>query len=1013
MDKIFRERGLVTRSDDTRTLMRRRRLSVLGAAIVAVIIFIGLTWLGAGPLRNSIGDEQAFWSKLNDVTGGDAPAAKILLHPDGKPIQYQGSAAKVGTPLDMIFSARNRAMSKIDIPLVFRMTAAVNTNMNALRRDAVTAIYNRDVLYPLVRESANLLKSEADALGGTDSASSLAGGPRWNDNSTRALIQLVRLESLAKSPGGSRIDPDPLFALVLSPQDLERYKSDDQSRLEDLFNWVYPRGADVPASDLIASTGITPAVNAAISKLNAYYLSRMSATGVAPAAAVLLVQALNDFHSADAAFNDWTARAPSSDDDFKQMAAAWSQEGGLKQRLQESQNQIATALRHLDEQNGASDQKSLLDYYQVALERERSEADTSYQSLLAELANYDKPTSDPQLSQWRQQIAQQQSGLQTQLAALMPQAMKDQLNSLDSAYFSMTKGTEAPGERRYQVCWKMYQLMDGEIARTLVTSSPVALADVGDALDQIDQDCNQAKSSLNSLLGSATKDDPLNTTSAACQQTLDRWIAPKRRYSLVQVALNQPLQVAADVEQMVSGVKNSRNMTWIVRCPELALTDIKEGEFRAEYHPGAAARVLGSWNKIAACIQTKPQEPVRILNRDDLLPLFLRSDLAAIKPYRDGYLNYWKSLLSPRIAAQTTWADFHRQLPVAEADVNRSLTDLCTAVEEALTSMQQIMAIDPEIMKELSAAKVRLADVSFRNDCDNALSNWRGLSETDILLARQTFMLALRDSGGPYLMVEAGQQQPDLATDYWRGLTFKGLSMLAGDFQLAARSSLDTLRTLNRFPLAPPQANDIPLGMPDLEDARKCVVAIQAPTTTLPDVKNARFNEQISLLNGVRLTDDEAKWVTRVSAILKCLPSHEHTSLVCNLATLDAKAQQVYFGGANPTTPLCFLAYVHNGTPGELRSAFPQIGESLGTMKVPDDRDLILRGNAIPAGPMSYILIVQGPWAPMKLLYMPEAKINGDGTQWDVMVVLESDNNDKRTVWIRLIFDRPVPDPRP
>jgi hypothetical protein len=644
----------------------------------------------------------------------------------------------------------------------------------------------------------------------------------------------------------------------------------------------------------------------------------------------------------------------------------------------------------------------------------RDEADKSYQALLAELAGYDKPTSDTLLAGWRQQIAQQQSDLQTNLAAMLPPAMRDQLNSLDSAYFSRTKGTEVQGDRRYQVCWKMYQLIDAQITGALAPSaSPVAFADVGDALDQIDQDNNRVKSSLNGLLGPATKDDPLNAVNATCQQALDKWIALKRRYSLVQMAMNQPLQVAADVEQIVSQVKTSRNMTWVVRCPDLPMTHIKQGEFEAEYHPAAALRVLSTWNKISAFIQTKPQDPVKILNRDDLAPLFLRSDQAAMKPYEDGYLSYWKALLNPRISALTTWADFHKQLPAGEADVNRSLTDLCTATEDALMSMQQVMTIDPAIVQQLSAAKARLADQNFRDDCDNALTSWRGLSESDILLARQNFMLALKSSGKPLLMVAAGQQQPDLATDYWRELTFKGLSMLAGDFQLAARSSLDTLRTLNRFPLAPPQVNDIPLGMNDLEDARKCVNAIQSPSTQLPDVSNPKFNEQISLLSGVKLTDDEEKWVTRDSAILKCLPSHEHTSLGCSLMTLDAKMQQAYFGGANPTTPLCFMTYVHDNVPGELRSAFPQTGESLGSTKVPEDRDLILRGNAIPAGPMSYLLTVQGPWAPLKLLYAPESKVNADGTQWDVMVALAADNNDKRKIWIRLIFDRPVPDPRP
>src|SRR5207237_9269212 len=66
MNKVFREKGLVTRAASTLGLRRKRNLTILGAGFASVAALLVLTWTGAGKLNASIGRETRYWSAVDE-----------------------------------------------------------------------------------------------------------------------------------------------------------------------------------------------------------------------------------------------------------------------------------------------------------------------------------------------------------------------------------------------------------------------------------------------------------------------------------------------------------------------------------------------------------------------------------------------------------------------------------------------------------------------------------------------------------------------------------------------------------------------------------------------------------------------------------------------------------------------------------------------------------------------------------------------------------------------------------
>ena len=61
MEKVFKERGLVTRATNTGQMLRRRRAVLYGTGFLFLVLFGLFAYLGQRSFRKSIGNQSDYW----------------------------------------------------------------------------------------------------------------------------------------------------------------------------------------------------------------------------------------------------------------------------------------------------------------------------------------------------------------------------------------------------------------------------------------------------------------------------------------------------------------------------------------------------------------------------------------------------------------------------------------------------------------------------------------------------------------------------------------------------------------------------------------------------------------------------------------------------------------------------------------------------------------------------------------------------------------------------------------
>lgn len=62
MEKVFKEKGLVTRATNTNTMLRRRQLVLYASCFIALTFFVVIAWLGMRTVRGQVKDRADYWA---------------------------------------------------------------------------------------------------------------------------------------------------------------------------------------------------------------------------------------------------------------------------------------------------------------------------------------------------------------------------------------------------------------------------------------------------------------------------------------------------------------------------------------------------------------------------------------------------------------------------------------------------------------------------------------------------------------------------------------------------------------------------------------------------------------------------------------------------------------------------------------------------------------------------------------------------------------------------------------
>src|SRR6266481_4657134 len=65
IEKVFREKGLVRRASNTKTMLRGQQIALYGFGFVALVLFSAVAWLAMGSLRTSVAEHAKWWQAVS------------------------------------------------------------------------------------------------------------------------------------------------------------------------------------------------------------------------------------------------------------------------------------------------------------------------------------------------------------------------------------------------------------------------------------------------------------------------------------------------------------------------------------------------------------------------------------------------------------------------------------------------------------------------------------------------------------------------------------------------------------------------------------------------------------------------------------------------------------------------------------------------------------------------------------------------------------------------------------
>jgi len=251
LNKVFREKGLVTRATNALQQQRRARNIVYGTGIAAVLALIGVTALTAGSLERTVGKHNEFWGDVAAFFApgqdGQAESEKYAIVRDaGAGWKYAGHK---DVPEE--FGGQRPALAALPVwtyerasepppstPWIYRPVKGIAGSVFSRRAAAHATVVEQLVLEPAVEAARSRLRAEAGD-----------GGDSWSDEqaaqASEVMAELIRAERGAADVGPLRVGP--LLAYATEGFDgldaSERERAEAQVRsLQEAIDWTYEPG---------------------------------------------------------------------------------------------------------------------------------------------------------------------------------------------------------------------------------------------------------------------------------------------------------------------------------------------------------------------------------------------------------------------------------------------------------------------------------------------------------------------------------------------------------------------------------------------------------------------------------------------------------------------------------------------------------------------------------------------------------------------------------------------------
>jgi len=888
LEKIFKERGLVTRAIHAGKQRRRRRAIVITAGFLSVLVLAVFTWFGAKSLRESIGVHRDYWVAAANpqnwrrddegkgpeywrpIVGVDFVGSTDYTYGGQTLVKVGGDEVRVAQ-----FHAKlaELAARPIKVPWVFWL-ARLGVDITSDRLAGQRLLLERSVVRPLVdavRQKMVLPDGEAPR------EEALRAG--WPAEFTPALAELIRIEA----PEGDLPDPAPLFrcALYRRPDKEENKETDEKYRkyvanyeqcakdrdgLAAALRWLaQQRTGDITPRHATAAG--TRLAQRAVYDGAERYVRHWTKQGEAATRQLDDLLALKDALLKN--YGDAEQRLLDVDEEFGPRL-----ERPTEKKVEVIRNALAAWQERLDQldQVRAKTENKLAAYPEGpilpvfekstrAILKEVSEAFSQFR-VQAGIARIPRPPDaepaapapaaeakppeapDPVAELWKATATTVNGRLDEALERLrkvVPAAVADDIRRVDAEYLAqielanvfferlvkdgVLKAGRAARLRLYELRMLMYRLGDAERGKGDAAVEIVSLAKgVGAVEGAVAAACTQIAELCD------LKPDAFRFKDAAKVSvfTAEQLAMPQRIYKTLHDALSTapdaPEKVAAEVERVAQALP-------AVSRPKLPATNLKGGPFDAKYHPEAAKKVLGVCQEAGQVLA----DPKRNILERDRLDTMRGLWHGVIAKYITGpYLTYWTQTVPRDLESQgVDWAPFGQEVERTDFfEVFVALGDVGTAMSSAMHP--DIEGALPADMRQQFAtgrenvqAQVRkLKNEVYIQRCRHVRANWCKLG-ADPFQARSVLALLPDDEVFDGYLPFEWKNPEEFLDKYWTDLTYEFLRLLSDGAAKQGRGLVDDLlRRYNRFPLNRPLVRDKPLTAAEVAEARKIVEAL-------------------------------------------------------------------------------------------------------------------------------------------------------------------------------------------
>jgi len=1038
MNKVFREKGLVTNATNAKRRQRRRKLVVLGASFLAVVFLALFTWWGVASFRGAIGDESDYWQA--------AAADRYWVEPNHwLPVvspEFKGSTNYTYAGMNQIdtesgsipagrfhHNTMTLVQKEISVPGVFRFAAFFGRDINENRRRAQRVLFEAGVLRPLVGAARRKM---------------LSPGAEWSPHATAALGGLTHLECGSVYPSGRRLDADALFRYVFNDENYEIYKKNDAKKLDDILAWTYGAGQESrsPRSLFAGSRFAVSAVDKGVEDFIAYW----EAGGGVEAGEILkaiaaLKTALGRFGEAEAdliALDDRyaaDANQPGSLNVVSKVSGEWTKR---RDAVLAEAIQVSSAV--VDAKLGV---RTLVETYDTTISERLRLAEKPHKTLAAAARPKTKPDpddekDDPEATKQVKKHLQAVAGrVEESLAGLKKKYEETQerkeLLVFDPRYLQLIpiKDDELRLRlkkerlRLFELRLKMYETGDTELAKKDVAPKMAGL--VG-AVDAVLGDIRRGNRTIDDIAALQVEGFRFDEAAGVSKFVASRLAKRRRVYELLSgVLAGAPKTADAVAAQVTKAVQQKKLRA--IPCPVIRGTGYVPGKtFDDRYHPEAAAATLAGWKTIADYISPAGEKAsADVIDRGKLAESY-RACQQAYDAYLAGYQRYWiedvlKDLTYDAEAKQ--WKQVRADIIALNVErVAESLADLGQTVSKSLRTVRDSVpsagrADYDDAVVRLQKNVDRLGNRVYLTGKGMLLTKWSGLPE-DVEAARRRILAKAPGLFKREFLDFRKDAEVDISEKYWKELAYGALRALAREIENQVEAAYKDLQTFARFPLAAPKADATDKELTPGEVARAAaalgrvlVLGKEYPEGSIGSGETtgiAVIDDQLRLLRGEGLKGPQKRWCEAVRAVLDGLPPSGET-LPCTVRILATDQQKSLSAGTESLLDINWYSLeVDQGTVKKGNKRITQAAaKDVGEVEYPG-KQVSFKFFRFPRDVKPIRTTqVAGAWGAVRLLHTPKAKRLGDGRKWHVMLVVKDTQGRDRSLWIELELAKPLP----